>query len=334
MGSGESPQRSHRDGGTSGARRRSRARSELAADLAPVGVLGGLVLIVSAFSPSFLSVYSLQVLAAESSVILLLAIGQTIVILLGGIDLSVASTASLTSVLVALLLPGFGAGAVVFALGIAGLIGALQGFVHARAKIPSFIVTLAGLGLWSGIALAIAHTTIPVTGRLEVVSWLNGLSAGVPNAFMVALGTLALFQAALPRSRFGRYLHAIGLAERAALLSGVPVWRVKTIAFAASGLCAGLAGVDMVARTGSGNPTIADSLLLPAIAAVLLGGTALTGGHGNLVRTLVGACITSVMRVGIALAGIAPAWEAIAYGAVVIIAVAMTVDRRPTSAVK
>ena len=308
--------------------------SGLASGLAPVAVLAALLLAISAFSPSFVSAYSLRVLAEESSVILLLAIGQTIVVILGGIDLSVAAVASLVSVIVALLLPELGAGAVLCALGVAVLIGALQGLVHARAKIPSFIVTLAGLGLWSGIALAIAHTTVPVTARLEVVGWLDGHTAGVPHAFVAALAVLGLFQAALAWSRFGRYVYAIGMAERAALLAGIPVWRVRMLAFAASGLCSGLAGVAMVARTSSGSPTIADSLLLPSIAAVVVGGTAITGGHGNLLRTLLGVGIVVVMRVGVAVAGVAPAYETIVYGALVVIAVAFTVDRGSLGIVK
>src|SRR5208337_931275 len=133
---------------------------------------------------------------------------------------------------------------------------------------------------------------------------------------------------------FGRHVYAIGMAERAALLSGVPVGRVKILGFTLTGLFSGLAGLAMVARTSSGSPTIADSLLLPSIAAVLVGGTAITGGHGNLARTLLGVCIVAVMRVGIAVSGIAPAYEPIAYGALVVIAVAMTVDRRSIGIVK
>jgi len=302
--------------------------------MAPFTVLIALVLGIGAVVPSFLSAYSLGVLADAASVILLLAIGQTLIVVMGGIDLSMAALASLTSVIVALLLPELGAGAVLGALCVAALIGALQGLVHARAQIPSFVVTLAGLGICSGIALAIAKTTVPVAEHYEVVGWLDARSWGVPHAFAFGVTLLALFQVALGCLRFGRYLYAIGMAERVALLSGIRVWRVKTLAFGASGLCSGLAGVCMVARTSSGNPTIADSLLLPSIAAVLVGGTAITGGHGSLARTLLGVCIVAVMRVAVAVAGIAPAYEPIAYGALVIIAVAFTVDRSSIGIVK
>ncbi|MGO9998670.1 MAG: ABC transporter permease [Acetobacteraceae bacterium] len=141
---------------------------------APVAVLVALLTALGLFRPSFLSLYSLSVLAGESSVILLLAIGQTIVILLGGIDLSMAALASLVSVLLALALPASGAVGLALVLMLATAIGAVQGFVHARAQIPSFVVTLAGLGLWSGAALAIAHTTIPISAGYELVGWLEG----------------------------------------------------------------------------------------------------------------------------------------------------------------
>jgi ribose transport system permease protein len=306
----------------------------LTGDIAPLVVLISLVLAVGVADPAFLSAYSLGVLARESSVILLLAIGQTMVIILGRIDLSVAALASLTSVLIASYLPNLGAAALLGALALATLIGTLQGLVHARAQIPSFVVTLAGLGLWSGVALSIAQTTVPVEDGYAVVGWLEGDSFGLSHAFLFALAALGLLQVALSRLPLGRYLYAIGMGERTALLSGVRVWRITALAFAVSGLFAGLAGAVMVARTDSGNPTIADALLLPSIAAVLIGGTAITGGYGGLLRTLVGVLIITVMRVGIAAVGLHPAYEPIAYGVLVVIAVALTVERAKLGTVK
>jgi ribose transport system permease protein len=310
------------------------AARRVAASVAPVALLLGLLLAIGAVQPSFLSPYSLGVLAGESSVILLLAIGQTVVMIMGRIDLSMAALASLTSVLIAAFLPSLGVTALVAALWSATLLGALQGLVHARAQVPSFVVTLAGLGLWSGIALAIAPTTVPVEDGYEFVGWLEGRSFGVPHAFLFAIAALCLLQVVLIRMPFGRYLYAVGLGESAVLLSGIRVWRVQVLAFAVSGLFSGLAGTAMVARTSSGNPTIADSLLLPSIAAVLVGGTAITGGHGGLGRTLVGALLVTMMRVGIAAVGIDSAYEPIAFGGLVAIAAALTVDRARLSIVK
>lgn len=305
-----------------------------ASRFAPVAVLLALLAALGSFQPSFLSPYSLKVLAGESSAILLLATGQTLVILLGGIDLSMAALASLASVLLALGLPIGGVGTLAAALGLTTGIGALQGFIHARAQVPSFVVTLAGLGLWSGAALAIAHTTLPVEAGYEVVGWLDGRTFGVSRAFLFGVAALLLIAAGLRWLPIGRQIHAIGLGEAAALLSGIRVARVKVLVFALSGLFSGLTGAVMVARTYSGNPTIADSLLLPSIAAVVVGGTAITGGSGGLGRTLIGVLTIAVLRVGIAVVGLDPAYEPIAYGFLIIGAVALTIDRSKIFIVK
>jgi ribose transport system permease protein len=314
--------------------KRSRRLRGALGRFAPLAVLAALLAMLGSFAPSFLSLYSLSVLAGESSVILLLATGQTIVILLGGIDLSMAALASLASVLIALSVPKAGVVGLLGVLALTTAIGAAQGFVHAKAQIASFVVTLAGLGLWSGAALTIAHTTIPVSAGYEVVGWLKGRIFGVPNAFAFSVAALLVLVAVLRWLAFGRHLYAIGMGEVAALLSGIRVARVKVLAYALSGLFAGMAGMVMVARTYSGNPTIADSLLLPSIAAVVVGGTAITGGFGSLERTLVGALTIAVLRVGIAVVGLDPAYEPIAYGVLVVGGVALTIDRSKAMTVK
>ena len=302
--------------------------------LAPLGVLIALLAGLGLFQPSFLSLYSLSVLAGESSVILVLAAGQTLVILFGGIDLSMAAVASLASVLIALSLPWAGVAGLLGVLALTALIGAAQGFVYTRAQLPSFVVTLAGLGLWSGLALVIGRTTIPVTAGYEAVGWLKGRDFGVPHAFAFAVFATGALVVMLRWSPIGRYIYAIGMGEVAALLSGVPVGRVKIFVLALSGLFAGLAGMMMVARTYGGNPTIADSLLLPSIAAVVIGGTAITGGSGGLGRTIIGALTIGVLRVGIAVVGLDPAYEPIAYGLFIIVAVALSIDRSANAIVK
>jgi ribose transport system permease protein len=301
---------------------------------APLAVLAALLIAIGLFQPSFLSLNSFSVLAGESSVILLMATAQTIVILLGGIDLSTAALASLTSVLIALLLPSTGVSGVVAVLALSAGIGAGQGYIHARAQVPSFVVTLAGLGLWSGIALSVAHTTIPVSGGYSAVGWLEGRTFSLPHSFVFAAAALVVLMMILNFMPLGRYVYAIGMGESAALLSGIRVTRVKIFAFALTGFFSGLAGMAMVARTYSGNPTIADSLLLPSIAAVVVGGTAITGGVGGLGRTLIGVLTITVLRVGIAVIGLDPAYEPIAYGVLVAGAVALTVDRSKTLIVK
>ncbi len=299
----------------------------LLAPFMPFAVLLALLAAVGLAEPAFLSLGNLSVLAGESSVILLLASGQTLAILLGGIDLSMAALAALASVLIALVLPSMGGVGVLVVLALTTLVGAFQGAFHARAQIPSIVVTLAGFGLWSGIALAIAHTTIPVSAGYAAVGWLEGSSLGLPHSFAFAAAALIVLAASLRWLPLGRAIYAIGLNPRAALLSGIRVGRVKILVFALSGLFSGLAGMAMVARTYSGNPTIADSLLLPSIAAVLIGGNAMTGGVGGLGRTLIGVLTVTVLRVGIAAVGLDPAYEPIVYGVLVVVAVALTIDR-------
>jgi len=301
---------------------------------APFAVLVCLLSAVAAIEPSFLSPYALNVLADESAPILILATAQTVVILMGGIDLSMAAIASLASVLIALALPAIGSGGIVGVLMFTTSIGAVQGFIHTRAQIPSFIVTLAGLGVWSGLALTIARTTMPVGAGYSVVGWLARSSMGIPNSFNTALAALIVLAVALRLLPFGRHVYAVGMAERAALLSGVRVGRTKVLGFALTGLFSGLAGLAMLARTSSGSPTIADSLLLPSIAAVMIGGTAINGGIGGLGGTLIGTLTITVLRVGFATMGVDPAYEPIAYGVVAVAAVALTIDRSMAQIVK
>jgi ribose transport system permease protein len=295
--------------------------------LVPFAVLLALLGAIGAAEPAFLSLQTLAMLAGEASVILLFASAQTVVILIGGIDLSMAALASLASVLIALLLPAAGPAAVAGVLALTTGLGAFQGFVHARAQLPSLVVTLAGLGLWSGLALVIARTTVPVESGYAAVGWLEGRSAGVPHSFAFAAAALASLAAGLRWLPLGRHVRAVGLNARAAWLCGVRVDRVKVLAFGLTGLFSGLAGTAMVARTYSGSPTLADSLLLPSISAVLVGGTALSGGVGGLGRTLVGALTVTLLRVGVAATGLDAAWEPLAYGLLIVATGALSTDR-------
>ena len=300
----------------------------------PLTVLLVLLAGMAMVEPAFLSLDNLGMMAGESSVLLLLASGQTLIILLGGIDLSMAALAALASVVLALTLPGMGGGAVLGVLALSTSIGLFQGVVHVRGQLPSLVVTLAGAGICAGTALAVGHTTIPVTDGYGAVGWLEASSGGVPHSFAFAAAAVMALAVCLRRLAFGRRIYAVGLNPRAALLSGVRVGRVKLVAFALSGLFSGLAGMALVARTYSGSPAIADSLLLPSIAAVLIGGNAMTGGVGGMGRTLLGVLTVTVLRVGIAAVGLDPAYEPMVYGVLIVAAVALTIDRSRISVTK
>jgi ribose transport system permease protein len=296
--------------------------------LAPVGVLLALLAMVGLFEPSFLGPRSLLTLIDESSALLLLALAQMVVVLTGRINLSIATLASLSTVLFALWLPTLGWLALPAVLVVAALAGLAQGWIHVRSQIPSFVVTLGALGVFAGIGLTASNAqTVGIPGGFDAVAWAFGDVLGLPRSFLIALLVLVVLGLALRYTPFGRWTTAIGYSEPAAHLAGVPVGRTVLGVFAVSGLCSGIAALLLVARSYSAGPSLADSLLLPALSAVVVGGTAITGGFGGVGRTLLGALIITVLRVGLGIMGVDPAFAQIVYGAVLAVAVALTIDR-------
>ena len=303
--------------------------------LGPLVMLVVLVLIVGAIEPSFLTIGSFQALATDAALFVLLAAGQTLVVIIGGIDLSVAALTSFMTVLLALWLSEYGPLAPIAILLLAATIGAVQGYIHAVTQVPSFILTLGGMGIWGSFALMASQaSTVPVLNGMGSLAWLTGSSAGIPNGFLIALVVAALGWSVLRWLPMGRWLIAVGSAERAAVVAGASATRVRVFAFGASGMSAALAAMLLVAHQQSGAPTMADALLLPSIAAVVLGGTVITGGSGGLPQTVIGALIITVLRVGMSIMGIGPLYQQIVYGVFLILAIVVTVDRSKASIVK
>jgi ribose transport system permease protein len=249
--------------------------------------------------------------------------------MLGGIDLSIQSMASLASVIVALTVARLGYGAFVLAVAIGAIAGLISGLVHVRLKIPSFIATLAMGGVLYSSALVISKERSITLEDAErgYQTWITGTVFDVPNVIVVGLIVLVVAHILQSRTRFGRYSAAIGAGEPAAYASGVKVSRQKIVAFVLSAALAALAGVILAGRLASGSPTLAAELLLPSIAAVVVGGTAITGGVGSIWRTLVGALIISVVRIGMTFLGVNIFAQNIVFGAVLVAAVAITIDR-------
>lgn len=302
----------------------------------PLVTLILLVILVGAFQPAFLEVNTLLQLASDTAVLFILATGVTFVIMLGGIDLSIQSMASLSSVVVALTLSRFGYGAFAFAFGLGALAGLLSGIAHVKLRIPSFIATLAMGGVLYSAALVTSKERSITLGESEraYLGWITGTVFGIPNVVLIGLIALVIAHILQSRTRFGRYSAAIGAGEPAAYASGVKVDRQKIIAFVLSGCCAALAGIVLVGRLASGSPTLASELLLPSIAAVVVGGTAITGGVGSIWRTLVGALIISVVRIGMTFLGVNIFAQNIVFGVVLVAAVAITIDRSKIPIVK
>jgi ribose transport system permease protein len=302
----------------------------------PLATLAVLILLVGIAQPSFLQPGTLIELASDTAVLFILATGVTFVIMLGGIDLSIQSMASLASVIVALTITRLGYGSFLLAIVIGAIAGFLSGIVHVRLKIPSFIATLAMGGVLFSAALVISKErsiTLDETGR-AYQAWITSQAFGLPNVIFIGLLVLAGAHVVQAHTRFGRYSAAIGAGEPAAFASGVKVGRQKIFAFVLSAAFAAVAGVVLAGRLASGSPTLAAELLLPSIAAVVVGGTAITGGVGSIWRTLVGALIISVVRIGMTFLGVNIFAQNIVFGAVLIGAVAITIDRTKIPIVK
>ncbi|MCV6576633.1 MAG: ABC transporter permease [Cohaesibacter sp.] len=296
-----------------------------------------LVVLVGIMDPSFLSPTNLIRLAADISTLFIMALGMTFVIYIGGIDLSAQSVANMTTVIATLMLPILGVGAALFCIVVGFGFGFVSGFVSTKLKVPSFISTLAV----GGIALSVGQYAsgqralyMDAEMRDQAFGWLVGSTAGIPHELIIALVLLALAYFVERRMTIGRALKAIGAGELAAVASGLQVDRFKMFAFALSGAFAAIAGLMFAVKLSGGSPVIANGFLLPAIVAVLVGGTPLTGGVGGVLNTFIGAMIVAVIRTSMLYLEIKATDQQIFFGIVLIAAIALTIDRSKMKTVK
>jgi len=282
--------------------------------------------------PDFLKADNLLNIANQIAVIAIMAIGMTLVILTGGIDLSVGSLLALSAVLAALFIREF-AGAELAGIGgmtlaslaaisICGIIGLFSGWLITRFQIAPFIVTLAVMLVGSGLAYRIA-SGLSVYQVPESFTWLGRGDDlfGLPNAVVLMLGLYGLAHLMMTRRVVGRHLYAVGGNRIAARLSGIPVERVLLFAYFMSALLAGLGGVVMASQLKSGSPTYGDMYELYVIAAVVVGGTSLSGGRGSMMGTLIGAFTIAVIQNGMNLKDVESYTQKIVLGAVILGAV-------------
>ena len=300
-----------------------------------------LIIVFSLLSPAFLTTGNLVILAKHVAINALLAVGMTFVILSGGIDLSVGSVAGLAGMIAGLLLHEglvleplgvvvyFTAGPVILIALLAGaLMGAINGFAVTRLRVAPFIATLGMLYVARGIALLISGgATFPnLQGSAELgntgfVFLGSGTILGLPTPIwlMIVVGGLGAFVAG--KTPFGRQVYAIGGNERAAALAGVRVARVKWMVYVISGVCAALAGLVIAAQLAAAHPATGETFELNAIAAVVLGGTSLSGGRGGVGGTLIGAFVIGVLSDGLILLGVSEFWQIVIKGLVIVVAV-------------
>ncbi|MFM8699783.1 MAG: ABC transporter permease [Hyphomicrobiales bacterium] len=305
--------------------------------LIPLCVLVVLVVMIGLYDRTFFSVNNILTLSADTMTLFLMASGVTLVIMMGGIDLSVQAVASMTSCILAAYLPHLGFWALPLAVAGGVIAGVSGGLVSTRLKIPSFIATLAVSGVVTSAGYWFSNTrsiNISADDRAAYLFWAVGNSLGVPNEIWVGVFFMVVLGGILGLTPSGRIVRAIGSQELAAIASGIDVERAKIIAYMLSGTMAGIAGIIMAARLGSGSPTLANEFLLPAIACIIVGGTAITGGVGSIWRTFVGALIVQVVRIGMTFVGISVFTQQIVFGFILVAAVAATMDRSKIAVIK
>jgi ribose transport system permease protein len=280
--------------------------------------------------PSFSSFRNVELIIRQTTIVGIAALGMTLVIVSGGIDLSVGSVVALVTVVIAWLLQHDTAPWLAALAGVAAgaACGCFNGLLITRLKVVPFIVTLGTLLLFRGMAKGIANEQ-----KIDApLSWLNELLAALkpeqtwmvfpPGVWILVL--LAVITSLLMRyTRFGLHTFAIGSNEQAARLCGVSITRAKVVIYALSGMFAGIAGVMQFARLTVGDPTVASGLELDVIAAVVIGGGSLAGGEGTILGTMLGALIMTVIRSGCTQMGVSNWVQEIVTGVIIILAVVL-----------
>jgi len=294
------------------------------------GTLIGLVIILITFSflsPVFFTVPNLLNILQQSSINGIIALGMTLVIISGGIDLSVGPTAALSAVLGAtLMVSGVPVPMAIMAtLGIGALCGGFSGMLVAYAGVQPFIVTLGGLSLFRALALIFTNGN-PIFGiPLEFRTVINSTIFGVPAPIVIVIAIAAILWTVMNKTPLGEYILAVGGNEEAARVAGVPVKRTKVTVFVISGVLASLASLILIGRLGAAEPTMGNLWELDAIAAAAIGGASLMGGKGSVIGTLIGAVILGSLRNGLTLLNIQAFYQLLATGLIIIIA--MLIDR-------
>ena len=310
------------------------------ASWAPVIVLILLCAVIALINPNFLSFGNFVRISQTAMIPLVLGLGATFIILMGSIDLSVEGVLTLAAVILStLVLNGandndYGLLGVLAVLVVGAAVGFVNGVIHVKLKVPSFMATLGiwfvGVGaanaLLGGMAVRINDPMI----RALAIERVFGFPWGVWLA-IVCLGVALVIQ---NHTRFGRYVYALGGGEELAALSGISVARVRITAFTLAGVFYAIGGILAAAQLGLGNAQIGNGRLFTTVTAVVVGGTALSGGQGSVLQTLVGVLIVVVLANGMVLMGVPPSVQIGVQGLMIIVAVALSLDRKLMRIVK
>jgi ribose transport system permease protein len=284
---------------------------------------------------NFLSIYNLNTIVSFAAILLMVALGQMCAILVGGIDLSVGGLISFISVVFTVLVKPAG----YFVYPICIVIGVLFGFVNGllltRIKIPSFIATLGTGGILTSLALLVSETPVNVpSSTYSVLDVVNGSFLKVSAVLYIAFLIFLLFNVVMRLTSVGRKIFYIGSNIRMSWMSGIDVAKTRNIAFMLSGLGASIAGIMISSVRYGGDPVAGQVYVLKSIAAVVVGGTALTGGTGGPVNTLFGTLLMSVLDNGMNVVGIDPYFQQSILGIMIIVCVVLTFERSKTPIIK
>ncbi|MDP9136810.1 MAG: ABC transporter permease [Pseudomonadota bacterium] len=285
------------------------------------GFLLAMFILFSAVTDTFFTAGNILNLLRQAAPMITVAVAMTLVIITGGIDLSVGSTVALVNALAAIAL-GTALPWPIVAVGLlllGALIGSAQGWFITHEGIPAFIVTLAGMSMLRGVALLLTQGfSIPISAQSDFVLLGRGWVLGVPLPVIIATIVGIAGMVVLGATRFGRYIVAIGANREAARRSGIAINRVTLATYALTGAAAAVAGLIIAARLGSGSSNAAVGFELEVIAAVGLGGTSLMGGRGSIVGTVLGALTIAVIGNGLILAHVSPFFTQIITGAIIL----------------
>lgn len=304
--------------------------------LGKLGPLLGLfliVIVITILNPSFMTTDNILNILRQVSISALIAFGMTFVILTGGIDLSVGSTLALTGAVAATMLAS-GIDPVLTilaALLLGAILGAVNGIIIAKGKVAPFIATLATMTIYRGLTLVYTDGR-PVSDLGNEITFQmlgKGYFFGIPVPVCTMILAFIVLYVIMHKTTFGRRVYAVGGNEAASKLSGINVDRVKIAVYSLTGMLAALSALILTSRLNSAQPTAGTSYELDAIAAVVLGGTSLTGGKGWIFGTLVGALIIGVLNNGLNLIGVSSFFQQVVKGIVILIAV--LIDRKKTA---
>ena len=281
-----------------------------------------LIVVISFFSPRFLSTTNITNLMAQMSVNLIVAAGMTVVMIGGEFDISVGSVVALTAAVSAWTMKRYGiVPGIALSLLIGPALGVVNGVIVTRGRIPSFIATLGTMMMARSLAFVVTTGRVIADLPDDFKAIGQGQTFGIPNPFIIALSTYVVGWVLMTRTAFGKKVYAVGANRTVAMLSGIRADRVKILSLVIVGLASSFAGNLLLSRIGAIQADTARGLEFEVIAAVVIGGTSLYGGQGNILRTIIGVIIIALIRNFLNLSRIDIFWQDFATGAIIVLAV-------------